>query len=212
MYNQGYNAYIHTSHTGYHQPILMTHHYCTWTCYHVQQQQLKETMDTTRKTNSHNHSNFLDNLCQLLHNTSHCGVYSQNLRVNHCLHRLLNSPTRSWDSVVSLVADRNTMLATLHWGGPEFSCCVCWYFSIRQSLHCLAWREVTSGKAYFGEPPIHYTCISYIKSPLQHITVTPHHLLHAVSPVASAVAIHQCMCVYVKESVVCVSVAQYLQL
>ena len=95
----------------------------TW--HHVQQQQLKETMATTRNTNSHNHSNFLDNnFCLLLHNTSHCGVYSQNLRVNHCLHRLLNSPTRSLDSVVSLVTNRNTMLATLHWGGPEFSCCV----------------------------------------------------------------------------------------
>jgi len=59
MYNHGYNTYIHTSHTGYHQPILMTHHYCTCTCYHVQQQQLKETMATTRKTSSHNHSMFL---------------------------------------------------------------------------------------------------------------------------------------------------------
>jgi len=174
MYNQGYNAYIHTSHTGYHQPILMTHHYCTWTCYHVQQQQLKETMDTTRKTNSHNHSNFLDNLCQLLHNNSLTGVYSHNLRVNHCLHRLLYSPTRSLDSVVSLVTDRNTMLATLHWGGPEFSCCV--LILLHQTitaLPCLKrnhqWESLYWRTTYIT-PAHHILNHQYNTSLLHHIT------------------------------------------
>ena len=166
-------------------------------------------MATTRKTKSYNHSNFLDNnFCPLLHNTSHCGVYSQNLRVNHCLHRLLNSPTRSLDSVVSLVKITQCWLPCTE--EVQSSPVVCWYFSIRQSVHCLnclkrnhQWESLYWRITYI-------TPAYHIKSTVQHITVTPHHLLHVVSPVASAVAIHQC--VWKRVWCVWVSVAQYLQL